>query len=235
MLLRVDDLAVAYDDVPALSGIRLEVEEGEFVSLVGPNCAGKTTLLNALSGMVRPFRGRVWFQGRDITGAPPHAVVRLGLVQVPECRELFPDMTVRENLIAGTLFGRARRAREGRMERVLDVFPALRDKLDAPCRTLSGGQQQMVAILRALMCEPRLLMLDEPSFGLSPLLVRELFGVIRSLHQTGLTVLLVEQNVKQSLSISDTAYVLEGGRVTAHGRAADLLADEETVRAYLGV
>jgi branched-chain amino acid transport system ATP-binding protein len=234
-ILVVDDLWVGYGDMPVIRGVSFGVEDGQVASIVGSNSAGKTTLLNSLSGLNRPQRGTIRFLGHDITHWAPHVIVRAGLVQVPEARELFPEMSVRENLLAAALSGPARDCRDSRMNELLDVFPALREKLHDPARTLSGGQQQMLAILRALMCQPRLLMLDEPSFGLAPSLVKELLAVVQSFNRRGVTILLVEQNVRQSLSICDMGYVLEGGRIVAQGPGASLLADEKIVQAYLGV
>jgi branched-chain amino acid transport system ATP-binding protein len=234
-LLSVEDLEVGYDDMTVISGVSIAVDEGQLVSIVGSNSAGKSTLLNTLSGLIRPRRGSIRFQNREIAGLPPYRIVRTGIVQVPEARELFPDMSVRENLLSGALYGATRRGRQARMEELLELFPALREKLGLAARTLSGGQQQMLAILRALMCRPKLLMLDEPSFGLSPLLVRELLGAVKELNRRGTTILLVEQSIRQSLSICDFGYVLEHGRIALSGTGEALLNNERIVESYLGV
>jgi branched-chain amino acid transport system ATP-binding protein len=234
-LLRVDDLHVGYGDMTVIRGVSIAVEEGQLVSIVGSNSAGKSTLLNTLSGLIRPKRGSIRLDEQEIAGWAPHKIVRAGLVQVPEGRELFGDMSVRENLLAGALYGSAKRGRQAHMEELLEIFPALKERLDAAARTLSGGQQQMLAILRALMCRPRLLMLDEPSFGLSPLLVRELLAAVKELNRRGTTVLLVEQSIRQSLSICDYGYVLEHGRIALSGPGQWLLNDERIVESYLGV
>lgn len=235
-LLAVEGLEVGYGDVPVIRGLTLTVEPGKLVAMVGSNSAGKSTLLNCISGLLRAQRGRILFDGEDIASWPTHRIVQFGLVQVPEARELFPDMSVRDNVLTGALFGAARASRQERMRELLDdVFPQLTEKLDVPARTLSGGQQQMVAIMRALMSRPKLLMLDEPSFGLAPRLVRELLGVVQSLNRLGVTILLVEQNVRQSLSICDVGYVLENGRIAMEGTGAELLSSPHMMKSYLGL
>jgi branched-chain amino acid transport system ATP-binding protein len=235
-LLAVEDLEIRYGDVPVIRGLTLTVEPGKLVAMVGSNSAGKSTLLNCISGLLRAQRGRILFDGEDIASWPTHRIVQFGLVQVPEARELFPDMSVRDNVLTGALFGKARASRQERMRELLDdVFPQLTEKLDVPARTLSGGQQQMVAIMRALMSRPKLLMLDEPSFGLAPRLVRELLGVVQSLNRLGVTILLVEQNVRQSLSICDVGYVLENGRVAMEGTGVELLSSPHMMKSYLGL
>jgi branched-chain amino acid transport system ATP-binding protein len=234
-LLLVENVSVGYDDMTVIRDVSFRVDQGRLVSIVGSNSVGKTTLLNAVSGLLRPHQGTIAFQGEDITRRAPHEIVRAGLVQVPEARELFADMSVWENLVTGALSGARRQGRHERMDELLDVFPTLRGKLSDPARTLSGGQQQMLAILRALMCQPKLLMLDEPSFGLAPSLVDELLTAIQRLNRRGMSILLVEQNVRQSLSICDVGYVLEGGRMVAQGPGRSLLENEAIVQAYLGV
>lgn len=234
-LLVVEDLQVGYEDMTVIRGVSFTVDQGQLVSIVGSNSAGKSTLLGALSGIVPPQRGRIVFQGEDITGQAPHIIVRRGLVQVPEGRELFPAMTVRENLLSAAMFGAASGGRQQRLDELLELFPALRPKLHVEAQSLSGGQQQMVAILRALMCQPKLLMLDEPSFGLAPVLVRELLQAVQLLNRRGVSILLVEQNIRQSLSICDVGHVLEHGRFAVSGSGQSLLSNEQIVKAYLGV
>ena len=233
-MLEVRDLRAGYGAVEVLHGVGLELAAGEIVALLGSNGAGKTTLNNAISGLVPPFAGTIRFEGEDISRARSEAIVALGVVQVPEGRRVFPNMTVRENLLLGG-YRRGRAGRAGNLERVVAVFPRLAERFGQLAGTLSGGEQQMLAIGRALMAEPRLLILDEPSLGLSPLLVEEMFALIRRLHAEGLTLLLVEQNVVQSLALADRAYVLENGYITLSGPAADLAEDPELKRSYLGL
>jgi branched-chain amino acid transport system ATP-binding protein len=233
-LLEVNDLRAGYGDMEVLRGVSFAVEPGQLVSIVGSNSSGKTTLINTLSGLIRPRHGTLVFDGRNIAGDSPHAIVRGGLVQVPEARELFADMSVRDNLLTAALSRPIREGREERIAELLDIFPQLREKLAATARTLSGGQQQMLAILRALMCRPRLLMLDEPSFGLAPFLVREMLNAIERLNRSGVAILLAEQNIRQSLSICDVGFVLEGGRIVAQGPGRSLLLDKRIVESYLG-
>jgi branched-chain amino acid transport system ATP-binding protein len=233
-LLDVRGLRAGYDGVPVLHGVDLHVDGGEIVTLLGSNGAGKSTLNNNVSGLFRPRSGSIHFAGEDITGASPTRIVDRGLVQVPEGRRIFPNLTVRENLELGS-YRRARRHRERNLERVTAIFPRLGERLHQGAGTLSGGEQQMLAIGRGLMAEPRLLILDEPSLGLSPLLVEEMFALIRRLHGEGLAVLLVEQNVVQSLELAHRGYVLENGRIVLSGSAATLREDPALRRAYLGV
>ncbi|TME62968.1 MAG: ABC transporter ATP-binding protein [Chloroflexi bacterium] len=232
-LLVVNEIEAYYGRVCALHSISLEVAEGSVVALLGANGAGKTTTLRVISGLLRPTRGTVEFDGRRIDGMSPDRLVRLGIVQVPEGRQIFADLTVHENLMLG---GYARRdlgaARQ--KPRVFDYFPRLRERLEQRGGTLSGGEQQMLAIGRALMARPRLLLLDEPSLGLAPILVKEIFRVISEIRAAGTTVLLVEQNVHMALDIADRAYVLETGRVMLGDRSAALRQREEVRRAYLG-
>jgi len=229
----VNEIEAYYGRVCALHSISLEVAEGSVVALLGANGAGKTTTLRVISGLLRPTRGTVEFDGRRIDGMSPDRLVRLGIVQVPEGRQIFADLTVHENLMLG---GYARRdlgaARQ--KPRVFDYFPRLRERLEQRGGTLSGGEQQMLAIGRALMARPRLLLLDEPSLGLAPILVKEIFRVISEIRAAGTTVLLVEQNVHMALDIADRAYVLETGRVMLGDRSAALRQREEVRRAYLG-
>jgi branched-chain amino acid transport system ATP-binding protein len=234
-MLTVEHLAVFYGDVQALWDVSLRVEQGEIVTLIGANGAGKTTTLNALSGLLRPRSGSMTFQQRDLRRQPPYHIVEAGLVHIAEGRELFPHMTVLENLELGAFPNRARRVRHETLELVMELFPRLRERQRQLAGTLSGGEQQMLAIGRGLMAKPLLLMLDEPSLGLAPLLVEELFDCIRRVHAHHVTILLVEQNVHQALEIADRAYVLENGRTVRSGTAAELLADRSVQAAYLGL
>jgi branched-chain amino acid transport system ATP-binding protein len=233
-LLEVAGLRGGYGRTEVLRGVDLRVDAGEVVALLGSNGAGKSTLNNTVCGIVPAWSGSVVFEGRELTRAHYRDVVRAGLIQVPEGRRIFPNLAVRENLELGS-FARGRERRRANLERVLAIFPRLAERMDQKAGTMSGGEQQMLAIGRGLMAEPRLLILDEPSLGLSPLLVEELFALIRRLHDDGLAVLLVEQNVGQSLEIADRAYVLENGSVRFEGRPADLLASDTLRRAYLGL
>ena len=234
-MLELQDLQVAYGPAPALWGDSLTLAAGELVSIVGPNGAGKTTLINAVAGVLRARAGAIVFEGRDITALPPHRFIAAGIALVPEGRRLFTGMTVRENLELGSYLKAARAERRKSLDAVLELFPALREKLESLAGELSGGQQQMVAIGRALMARPRLLLLDEPSLGLSPLIVHETFAAIRRINAAGTTVLLVEQNVALALQMADRAYVLEEGRIAAEGAPDTLLARPEIQRAYLGI
>jgi branched-chain amino acid transport system ATP-binding protein len=233
-LLDVRALHAGYGAVEVLRGIDLQVGEGEAVALLGSNGAGKSTLNNVVSGIFPPWSGQVSFDGADLTGAHYRSVVKAGLIQVPEGRRIFPNLTVLENLELGA-FTRARERRQQNIERAFAIFPRLRDRTAQVAGTLSGGEQQMLAIGRGLMAEPRLLILDEPSLGLSPLLVEELFTLIRQLRDGGLSVLLVEQNVGQSLEVVDRAYVLENGSIRFSGVPSQLLGSDELRRAYLGL
>jgi branched-chain amino acid transport system ATP-binding protein len=233
-LLEVQGLRGGYGRVEVLRGVDLSVHSGEIVALLGSNGAGKSTLNNTICGIVPAWAGRVGFDGRDLTHVHYREVVKAGLIQVPEGRRVFPNLTARENLELGA-FTRARANRAVNLERVWAIFPRLAERARQKAGTMSGGEQQMLAIGRALMAEPRLLVLDEPSLGLSPLLVDELFALIARLRQQGLSVLLVEQNVGQSLEIADRAYVLENGSVRFAGLPAQLLASDELRHAYLGL
>ncbi|HET6598562.1 MAG TPA: ABC transporter ATP-binding protein [Burkholderiaceae bacterium] len=233
-LLEIRGLRGGYGRVEVLRGVDLEVRAGEIVALLGSNGAGKTTLNNLVCGIHPAWAGSVHFDGRDLTRAHYRTVVQAGLIQVPEGRKIFPNLSVAENLVLGS-FARARERRAENLARVFDIFPRLAERRRQIAGTMSGGEQQMLAIGRGLMAEPRLLILDEPSLGLSPLLVDELFELIQRLHQGGLSVLLVEQNVAQSLAVADRAYVLENGALRFHGRPDELLASDELKRAYLGL
>ena len=233
-LLQIEDLRSGYGRVEVLRGVSLQVQPGEIVALLGSNGAGKTTLNNTVCALVPASAGRVLFDGQDITRSHYRQVVQAGLIQVPEGRKIFPNLTVLENLELGS-FTRGRERRASNLQRVLGIFARLQERLAQKAGTLSGGEQQMLAIGRGLMAEPRLLILDEPSLGLSPLLVEELFALISRLHAEGLAVLLVEQNVAQSLAIASRAYVLENGSLRFAGAPAELLASNELRRAYLGL
>jgi branched-chain amino acid transport system ATP-binding protein len=234
-MLEAEGLQVAYGDARALWDVSLTVGAGELVSVVGPNGSGKTTLINAIAGLLPVAGGDLRFQGQDLTRVPPHAICERGIAIVPEGRRLFTSMTVEENLDMGGYAPAARAARRGRRERVYALFPVLQMRRRQLAGTLSGGEQQMVAIGRALMAGPRLLLLDEPSLGLAPLVVDALFRVIEDLHRGGVGILLVEQNVARALAVASRAYVLAEGRIVASGRPAELLAQPHIRSAYLGV
>ena len=234
-MLRVSGLQTFYGDLQALHGVTLEVPEGEIVSVIGSNGAGKTTTLMTISWVLRPRRGEIEFAGRRIDHLKPADIVEAGLGHVPEGRQLFPTMTVEENLILGACTHRARETREETLERVYTLFPRLRERHRQSAGTLSGGEQQMVAIGRGLMSRPRLLMLDEPSLGLSPMLVKAIFDIIQEINRAGATILLVEQNVFRALKLSHRGYVLENGRIIAEGPSHQLLRDPQVRTAYLGL
>jgi len=232
-MLEVGGLRAGYGAIEILRGVDLTVAAGEIVALLGSNGAGKSTLNNNVCGLYRPFGGRVTFEGRDITGAAAKRIVEAGLIQVPEGRRVFPNLSVRENLELGS-YRRGRAARQRNLDRVVGIFPRLRERWTQHAGTLSGGEQQMLAIGRGLMGEPKLLILDEPSLGLSPLLVEEMFALIGRLNAEGLAILLVEQNVVQSLAIAHRAYVLEGGTVALSGKASELAEHPDLRKSYLG-
>ena len=233
-MLEVHDLDVDYGRAPALWRVSLHIAAGELVSIVGPNGAGKTTLINAVAGLHRASGGRIAMEGVDLTAFPAHRFCGAGIAIVPEGRRLFTRMTVRENLEIGAYARGARTERAHALERVCTLFPQVRDKLDVPAGALSGGQQQMVAIGRALMAQPRLLLLDEPSLGLSPIMVTTMFGAIRDVNASGTSVLLVEQNVAMALDVADRAYLLEEGRVVSQGTPDEVFGNPALRRAYLG-
>jgi len=233
-MLEINGLRAGYGAVEIVRGVDLVVQAGEIVALLGSNGVGKSTINNNISGIFRPFGGRVVFEGHDITGAPTQAIVASGLVQVPEGRRVFPNLTVRENLELGS-FRRGKPNRAVNLERIVAIFPRLRERYTQRAGTLSGGEQQMLAIGRGLMAEPRLLILDEPSLGLSPLLVEEMFALIERLNRDGLAILLVEQNVVQSLAIAHRCYVLENGVFAMSGDAKTLAQDPQLRRSYLGM
>jgi branched-chain amino acid transport system ATP-binding protein len=232
--LQLVDLRAGYGNIRVLRDVSLDVEDGEIVAIVGANGAGKTTTLSTIAGLVRPSGGRVVFEDKDISRLAPHRIAQLGLALCPEGRHIFENLTVRENLEIGSFLRRD--AAEVRRDRdhLYQIFPVLKERSRQNAGTLSGGEQQMLAIGRALMARPRLLMLDEPSLGLAPMLVREIFNIIARINDEGTTVLIVEQNARMALSVADRAYVLENGRITLSGSAERLLADEEIVRSYLG-
>ncbi|RHA38798.1 ABC transporter ATP-binding protein [Cellulomonas rhizosphaerae] len=236
-LLELKDLTVSYDRIEAVRGISLTVEDGELVTLIGANGAGKTTTMRAISGIRPVARGSVWFDGKDITRMKAHERVIAGIVQAPEGRGVFPGMTVVENLEMGSYARtfKTKAEHDATVDRVFDLFPRLLERRTQVGGTLSGGEQQMLAIGRALMARPRLLLLDEPSMGLAPLVIQQIFRIITEINKEGTTILLVEQNAQQALSRSDRAYILETGEVTTSGRGADLLADPAVKQAYLGV
>ncbi|MFY8178485.1 MAG: ABC transporter ATP-binding protein [Limnohabitans sp.] len=233
-LLTIEGLRAGYGAVEVLRGVDLHIAPGELVALLGSNGAGKTTLNSVVSGLVPTWAGRVVFDGQDLTSAHYRRVVQAGLIQVPEGRKVFPNLSVLENLELGA-FTRARERRAENLSHVFDIFPRLRERQTQLAGTMSGGEQQMLAIGRGLMAEPKLLILDEPSLGLSPLLVEELFNLIAQLRADGLAVLLVEQNVVQSLAIADRAYVMENGSIRFSGTSSELLASDTLRQAYLGV
>jgi branched-chain amino acid transport system ATP-binding protein len=234
-MLECHELDVYYGDLQALWGVSLEVRAGEIVALIGPNGAGKTTLLRTLAGLLSPARGTILLDGHRVEREPGHRRVELGLALVPEGRRLFTTMTVLENLELGAYTSRARAARRATLEWVFSIFPILRERRDQLAGTLSGGQQQMVAIARALMSRPRLLLLDEPSLGLAPVVVETIFEVIRQINAEGVTVLLVEQNARAALQLATRGYVIENGRIVQQAAADSLLHDEHVRRAYLGI
>jgi branched-chain amino acid transport system ATP-binding protein len=234
-LLTLRGVDVAYGDLPALRGVDLAIEPGEILSVVGANGAGKTTMLRAISGLLRPRAGEILFDGTRLDRLPCHAVVEHGVVQVPEGRKIFPGLTVKENLELGSYVAAARAHRRQSLERVLGLFPRLAERQRQAAGTMSGGEQQMLAIGRALMARPRILMLDEPSLGLAPIIVQEIFRIIAEINRLGTTVLLVEQNTRQALSLSRRGYVLENGRIALEGSGAELLGNEHVRRAYLGM
>ncbi|MFH1115602.1 MAG: ABC transporter ATP-binding protein [Pseudomonadota bacterium] len=233
-MLRIENLQVAYGKVQALWGVSIGIDKGQVVALVGANGAGKTSLLKTISGLVRPVSGSVTFEGTRLDAAAPTEIVRRGLIHVPEARKLFPDMTVLDNLLLGGYCTPVSQ-RRARLEQVFSVFPILKKRQRQSAGTLSGGEQQMVAIGRGLMAAPRLLMLDEPSLGLAPFMVEEMFQVVEEVNRLGVTVLLVEQNTEHALSIAHKGFVMESGRIALSGTGKELLADPAVRKAYLGL
>jgi branched-chain amino acid transport system ATP-binding protein len=234
-LLEVEKIDVFYGDVQALREVSLKVEEGEIASIVGGNGAGKTTSLRTLSGLLAPSSGHIQFLGGEVTQSPPHRRVEMGLIQIPEARRLFPYMTVSGNLDMGSYSPRARKDKEKVLKEVFHLFPILQERRNQITQTLSGGEQQMLAIARGLMALPKLLMLDEPSLGLAPLVVKMIFQTVRGINSRGITILLVEQNVKQCLELSHRSYVLENGQIVLHGTGEEVLKNEHLRKAYLGL
>lgn len=234
-MLTLEHVDAGYGRTTILQDVSLEVKEGEIVTIVGANGAGKTTTLRTIVGQIQPRAGKITFLGEDITHLPAHEVVDRGIILIPEGRQLFPDMTVRENLQMGTYRRAARAAQESRMEEVLELFPRVRERLDQTASSLSGGEQQMVAIARGMMANPRILMFDEPSLGLAPIVVSQVFDVVRKIAATGTTVLIVEQNVFTTLKVANRDYVLENGRVVLADSSEALLNNDHVRRAYLGI
>ena len=233
-ILHVEDLNVYYGAIHAVKGISFDVEEGEIVTLIGANGAGKSTTLNTVAGLLKPREGKVEFEGESLLGVPPHSIVSKGIALCPEGRRVFLQMSVRENLEMGAFTRRDSAEIAASLEDVFQRFPRLKERENQVAGTLSGGEQQMLAMGRALMSKPRLLMLDEPSMGLAPILVQEIFDIIEQLHSAGTTVLLVEQNARMALSVADRAYVLETGKVSMSGKASELANDQRVKQAYLG-
>jgi branched-chain amino acid transport system ATP-binding protein len=235
-MLEIRNVDLFYGDAQALDQVSLEVGDGEVVAIVGTNGAGKSSLIRTIFGMHRPARGEIRFEGRNIVGEPPHRICDLGIGQVAEGRQIFPSMTVGENLEMGAVVPRARSGAAAALARILDLFPRLRERFQQRAGTLSGGEQQMLAIARCLMGQPRLVMLDEPSLGLAPIVVEDVFAAVRELNSRDrLTIMLVEQNVMQSLGLADRGYVLENGRIVMSGSGRQLLADDGVRRAYVGI
>lgn len=233
-MLRVEDINVYYGAIHAIKGISLEVNDGEIVALIGSNGAGKSTTLRTISGLMKPKTGRIMYDGEDITGVPAHKIVGKGLCQVPEGRHVFANLTVLENLELGAYLRTDKEGIAKDMEMVFEKFPRLLERKDQLSGTLSGGEQQMLAVGRALMCRPKVLMMDEPSLGLAPLVIKDIFKIIQEINKQGMTILLIEQNANMALKIADIAYVLETGRITMTGSGKELLENPEIKAAYLG-
>lgn len=233
-MLEIKNLVVRYGMIEAIKGISFHVNDGEIVTLIGSNGAGKTTTMHAISGLIKPSEGSITLNGTDLIKTPSHKIVTLGLAQVPEGRRVFAEQSVKENLLLGAYYRKDKADIEKDLKYVYDLFPRLRERENQPAGTLSGGEQQMLAMGRALMARPKILLLDEPSMGLSPLLVKEIFRIIEEINRKGTTILLVEQNAKMALAIADRAYVLETGKITLEGTGEELSASEQVRKAYLG-
>lgn len=233
-MLEIKDLYVSYGMIQAIQGVSFEVNEGEVISLIGANGAGKTTVLHAITGLLKPKAGSIMFEGQDLMKTPAHKIVGLGMAHVPEGRRVFAQLSVYENLLMGAYTRKNKSEIQETLEMVYERFPRLEERKKQMAGTLSGGEQQMLAMGRALMSKPKLILMDEPSMGLSPLFVSEVFDIIQKISQSGTTVLLVEQNAKKALSIADRAYVLETGKIALTGKASDLIHDENIKKAYLG-
>ena len=233
-MLKVENLVVKYGMIEAIKGISFEVNDGEIVTLIGSNGAGKTTTMQTISGLLKPSEGSILLDGTDLTKIPPHKIVPMGLAQVPEGRRVFAQQTVEENLDLGAYCRKDKEGIKADLENVFELFPRLEERRKQPAGTLSGGEQQMLAMARALMAKPKIMLMDEPSMGLSPLLVKEIFRIIENINKQGTTVLLVEQNAKMALAIADRAYVLETGKIILEGTGAELAASEQVRKAYLG-
>ena len=233
-MLEIKDIEVFYGMIQAIKGVSFEVNEGEVIALIGANGAGKTTILHSITGLIAPKKGQILFEGQDITPTPAHKIVSMGMAHVPEGRRVFAQLTVLENLKMGTFTRKDKDEIEESMIRVYKRFPRLEERKNQMAGTLSGGEQQMLAMGRALMSRPRIILMDEPSMGLSPIFVNEIFDIIREVSEGGTTVLLVEQNAKKALAIADRAYVLETGKIVLDGKAEDLLNDDSVKKAYLG-
>ncbi|MBS6194613.1 MAG: ABC transporter ATP-binding protein [Clostridiales bacterium] len=233
-MLEIKDLEVSYGMIQAIKGVSFEVNQGEVIALIGANGAGKTTILHTITGLLAPKKGSVVFEGKEITKIPAHKIVSLGMAHVPEGRRVFADLSVYENLKMGAYTRKDKEEIEKSLDRVYERFPRLKERKNQMAGTLSGGEQQMLAMGRALMSQPKIILMDEPSMGLSPILVNEIFDIIQEVSKSGTTVLLVEQNAKKALSIADRAYVLETGKIVLDGKAEDLLNDDSIKKAYLG-
>ncbi|MFI8493275.1 ABC transporter ATP-binding protein [Peribacillus butanolivorans] len=233
-MLKIEDINVYYGNIQALKGISLTINEGEIVTLIGANGAGKSTMLKTISGLLKPKQGKIMYEGQSIGGKAAQSIVKMGISHVPEGRRVFANMTVEENLQLGAYLRKDKAGIKQDMEKVYELFPRLLERLKQQSGTLSGGEQQMLAMGRALMAKPRLLLLDEPSMGLAPLLVKQIFNIIEEINKTGTTILLVEQNANLALSIADRAYVVETGRIVLSGKSEELTASEEIKNAYLG-
>ena len=233
-MLEIKDLEVYYGMIQAIKGISFEVNEGEVIALIGANGAGKTTILHTISGLIAPKKGSITFEGQEITKIPAHKIVENRLAQVPEGRRVFPSLSVLQNLKLGAYTRKDKKEIDDTLKMIYERFPRLEERKNQPAGTLSGGEQQMLAMGRALMSKPRIILMDEPSMGLSPIFVNEIFDIIKQVSASGTTVLLVEQNAKKALSIADRGYVLETGKIVKEGKASDLLNDEAVKKAYLG-